>query len=838
MAQLPQRVGPYSIVDVLGEGAMGIVYLAQQTEPVRRTVALKLVKKTMDSRQVLAHYEAERQALAVMEHPSIVKVFDAGVTEDNHPYVVMERADGLPITQYCDEKRLTVRERVILFGEVCQAIQHAHQKGVVHRDLKPSHILVAQIGARSLPRIIDFGIAKELTSDEFDGVPPHYEREVVGTPAYMSPEQIDGSTDIDTRSDVYSLGIILYQLLVGTLPYEPDRRQGWAAFAAKLTKDPPTLRQRLSSLSDTQDTVANLRRTTPPALRRALRTDLDWIVARAIMRDRSQRYHTADALAADLSRYLADEPVLARHTSAAYRTRKFVHRHKLGVTFAGAAAMGIVAFSVGTAIQAARVAHARDEAEGLIDFMLNDLRDKLEPLGRLDILVDVGERSVRYFAGIPADQQTDPELSSRSQALVQLGRVFLDQGQVDEARRALYEAHRLAAELSRRHPENNEWLMGLGLAEFGLGQLHWRQGEPDSALVHFLAYRDVAEELARRDSSNLEYQLEVGYSHTNLGGVLRDQGDLEGALTEMKAALEVKERVAAAEPDRPQRRYDVAQGHNALGVILLDLGRPGEARDHFEAEVAIKDSLVREDPDNAPYRFRLASGLHFLANALHSTGDVRGAAERLTAARVQLEALTRRDTSNLRWMRNLAVAEFREGHFRLELGEGVRARSLTGSALARLEGLVARDPDQAGWRADLAEAHRERARALLAGGSVAEAWRNAQDAAAIDSALAAERERDPGEVTALAQDELALGEILLARGLPEEARAQERTAVDRLQPLVNRSTDEDLLLAMARGLARLGRSDEAIELVSRLEARGYAMPELKAIRELVGDTAG
>jgi tetratricopeptide (TPR) repeat protein len=838
MPGIPEHVGPYSIGEVLGEGAMGVVFLAEQREPVRRTVALKLLKRTTDSRQVLAGFEAERQALAVMDHPSIVKVFDAGVSEDQRPYVVMERVDGVPITEYCDEERLTIRERALLFEEVCRAIQHAHQKGVVHRDLKPSHILVSRLGERALPRIIDFGIAKAMGGVAFDGAPEDYEREVIGTPAYMSPEQIGASSDIDTRSDIYSLGIILYQLLVGTLPYEPDRRQGFAAVAAQLLREPPTLRSRLSSLSDTQDSVATLRRTTPPRLRRALRSDLEWIVARAIEKERSHRYQTADALAADLARYQADEPVQARRTSATYRFRKFVHRHKLGVSFAGAAAMGIVAFSVGTAIQAARVAQARDEAEGLIDFMLNDLRDKLEPLGRLDILVDVGERAVEYFRGIPAEDHTDPELSSRSQALTQLGRVLIDQGHVDEARQALDEALTLAAELSHRHPENDEWLMGLGYAEFAVGQMYWRQREPDSALVHFRAYQAIAQELARRDPSNVEYVLEVGYSHTNLGGVLRDLGNLEGALEQMRAALEVKERIAAAHPEIPARRYDVAQGHNALGVILRDLGRLPEARGHFEHEVAIKDSLVRADPDNAPYRFRLASGLHFLADALHDTGDVGGAAERLAAARVQLEALTREDPTNLRWLRNLAVAEHREGHVRLELGEVGRARSLGSAALARQEDLVQRDPDQPEWRADLGNLHRQYAQALLASGRLTEAWGHAQEAVTIDSALMTGRDGEGRDVIALGKDEILLGEIQLAQGSPEEARVWYTSAIGRLKPMVGQSADDELLVALARGLARSGRQDEAIELATRLEARGYDMPELTAIRALSGDDAG
>ena len=251
------RIGPYRIIDSLGEGGMGVVYLAEQSEPVRRRVALKILKAGVHSAEVLERFRAERQALAVMDHPGIAKVFDAGVTEDGSPYFAMELVDGSPLTDYCDDRRLSVAQRVRLFVDACRAVQHAHQKGVIHRDLKPSNILVTDVDGLPLPRIIDFGIAKAIQPPEFDGGRLTRDDQVMGTPAYMSPEQIDGSADVDTRTDIYALGIVLYQLITGALPYDSGAYRGWAAVAAQLHREPPSPAKRIEQLADTQETVSS-----------------------------------------------------------------------------------------------------------------------------------------------------------------------------------------------------------------------------------------------------------------------------------------------------------------------------------------------------------------------------------------------------------------------------------------------------------------------------------------------------------------------------------------------------------------------------------------------------
>jgi serine/threonine protein kinase len=369
--------GAYRLERLLGEGGVGEVWLAEQDAPVRRQVAIKLIKPGMDSRRVVARFEAERQALALMSHPSIAKVFDGGSTDEGRPYFVMEYVDGRPINDHCDGMSLSLAGRLRLFREVCDAVQHAHQKGVIHRDLKPSNVLVAG----SSPRVIDFGIAKAI-SEPLTGNAFNTEAgTLLGTPEYMSPEQAEtGSDDIDTRADVYSLGAMLYEISCGTLPIASDklRRRSLEELRRRIREDepqPPSVRFR--ALPD-REAVASRRSTTVEALRRDLSGDLDAIVMKAMEKDRNRRYGSASDLAADLERLLANEPVLARPQSTFYRVRKYALRHRTGFAFAAAAALVLPAFVVGLAFQVRQVSRERDRANReaaasrrVADFMAN-----------------------------------------------------------------------------------------------------------------------------------------------------------------------------------------------------------------------------------------------------------------------------------------------------------------------------------------------------------------------------------------------------------------------------------------------------------------------------------
>src|SRR5262245_57156163 len=321
--------GRYKLLEPIGEGGMGSVWMAQQSEPVRRLVAVKLIKAGMDSKQVLARFEAERQALALMDHPNIARVFDGGATPDGRPYFVMELVKGVPITRYCDEHHLTPRERLELFVPVCAAIQHAHQKGIIHRDIKPSNVLVALYDDRPVPKVIDFGVAKATGQQLTDRTLHTGFGAVVGTLEYMSPEQASlNNLDIDTRSDVYSLGVLLYELLAGSPPFsrkELEKVGFLEIFRVIREQEPPRPSAKLST-ADALPTLSANRGTEPVKLTRLLRGELDWIVMRALEKDRARRYETANGFAADVQRYLSGEPVLAHPSSTAYRLRKFVRK--------------------------------------------------------------------------------------------------------------------------------------------------------------------------------------------------------------------------------------------------------------------------------------------------------------------------------------------------------------------------------------------------------------------------------------------------------------------------------------------------------------------------------
>ena len=330
------RIGRYKLLQQIGEGGCGVVFMAEQEEPVRRRVALKVVKPGMDTKSVIARFEAERQALALMDHPNIAHVFDAGATDSGRPYFVMELVRGIKITDYCDQKSLTTVERLDLFIQVCEAVQHAHQKGIIHRDLKPSNILVTtSTEEKPLPKVIDFGIAKATTGQRLTDKTLFTAFEMlIGTPAYMSPEQAElTSRDVDTRSDIYSLGVLLYELLTSTTPF--DARELLKAGLDEVrrvirSEEPVRPSTRLSTMMAGDLTiVSEHRRSQPPKLIREVRGDLDWIVIKAMEKDRSRRYQTANGLAMDIGRYLAGEVVLARPPSSLYKFRKFFLRHKL-----------------------------------------------------------------------------------------------------------------------------------------------------------------------------------------------------------------------------------------------------------------------------------------------------------------------------------------------------------------------------------------------------------------------------------------------------------------------------------------------------------------------------
>ncbi len=452
-----RQIGPYKLLQQIGEGGMGIVFMAEQIEPVRRRVALKIIKPGIDTREVIARFEAERQALAMMDHPNIAKVLDAGTTDQGRPYFVMELVNGQPLTQYCDEHSLTTRERLKLFSQVCRAVQHAHQKGVIHRDLKPGNILVANYDHEAVPKVIDFGVAKATNQQLTPKTLFTHLGQLVGTLEYMSPEQARrNQLDVDTRSDIYSLGIVLYELLTGETPLDKEFLQS-AAFdevLRQIREQEPVLPSLKLSTSKHLSSVAARRRVDPARLAALVRGDLDWIVLKTLQKDRSERYATAQELSDDIRRYLEDMPIQAGPPRAAVRIRKFVKRNRWQVVGAASLllvlALASVVFFISQQASAQRIADRSQRTSAAVESASLALGQAINsPIGNRAEWVAL-EAEVQRIEDLLADGEVSAEVNGRASALL---------AKAEEARAERDIAARLEDVLivSASHPDKQSW---------------------------------------------------------------------------------------------------------------------------------------------------------------------------------------------------------------------------------------------------------------------------------------------------------------------------------------------------------------------------------------------
>jgi serine/threonine protein kinase/tetratricopeptide (TPR) repeat protein len=554
-------IGPYVFIKKLGEGGMGQVWLAEQTAPVRRQVALKLIRVGMYDDSVLLRFQSEQQSLAVMNHPTIAKVFDAGSTPDGQPYFVMEFVDGPSITKYCDNKKLKIRDRLELFIKVCEGVQHAHQKAIIHRDLKPSNILVAEVDGKPMPRIIDFGIAKAISSQSnADQTMFTQVGAMVGTPGFMSPEQADPTIqDVDTRTDVYSLGVILYALLTGMLPFDTDqwkKRPIDEVLRQLREDDPPSPSTKLNVDKQTSTAVAERRGTMPKQLAGQLHGDLDAITLKAVEKDRARRYGTPSELAADIQRYLSNEPVQAQPPTTSYRLQKYVRRHRVAVSIAAGVALLLAGFVVVQAVQLRRITRERDRANRITDFMTNMFKDS-DPGQSRGNTITVREVLDKASSDIDTGLAKDPEL--QAQLLYVMATVYDQLGLF--AKSESLSARSFDIRLRALGPRNAYTLDSQAIAGFEL----WRLGhypEAEKLLRDALAVSQKSLGLSNLTTIGLQYHLSL---------TLADEGRYPEAETLAREALESCRRSLGRENAETMRLIF------GLSAILGDEGKYPES---------------------------------------------------------------------------------------------------------------------------------------------------------------------------------------------------------------------------------------------------------------------
>jgi serine/threonine protein kinase/tetratricopeptide (TPR) repeat protein len=650
-------IGRYHLLEVIGEGGMGEVWLAEQTEPVHRKVALKLIKAGMNTREVIARFESERQALALMDHPGIAKVFDAGSTPEGAPYFVMEYVAGVPITAYCDNHSLSTRERLQLLIQVCEAVQHAHQKAIIHRDLKPSNILVTEVDGRAAPKIIDFGVAKALTQKLTADTLFTHVGALIGTPAYMSPEQANSAgQDIDTRTDVYSLGVIFYELLAGVGPLDLERIT-LDEFLRKLREDdPPTPSTRLRSQDPTKSAeVARKRHTEPLALVNQIRGDLDWIALKALEKDRARRYGSPSELAADIGRYLRNEPVLAVPPSAVYRARKFARRYRVPLATVCAFLLVLIVAAVFSIRQRLRADDEAAVAQAVNDFLQNDLlaqasvANQASPGAKLDPDLKVRTALDRAAVRITGRFDREPEVEAAIRDTI--GQTYIDLGLYPEARKQLERA--------------------LYLYRRALGVQNEKSLRTMSRLARTTFFEGKSAQAEKQYSQTLEtMQRVLGAEHpetltcmTGLALTYRVQGKFAQAQALQSHALAIQRRVLGG--DHP----DTLTSMGNLAIIYYQQAKYAEAEALYRQTLEIqRRKLGLEHPDSLTF-------MNGLALTYYQEGKY-AQAEALQNQTYQIErrVLGPEHQATLKSMNNLAIDYYVRGKY-------AEAEALYGQAL-------------------------------------------------------------------------------------------------------------------------------------------------------------
>ncbi len=602
---VPEAIGPYIVGKHLGAGGMGDVYLAEQQHPIRRTVALKLIRVGLETKEVVARFESERQALAMMEHPNIARAYDAGSTKDGRPYFVMEYVEGLPINEYCDQARLNTLQRLELLAQVCDGLQHAHHKAVIHRDIKPSNVLVTVADGVPIPKIIDFGVAKAAAQPLTEQTMFTEVGQLVGTPDYMSPEQatLDGG-DVDTRSDIYSVGVLMYEVLVGALPFDRGELQkaGLEAVLRRIREvDPPRPSARVKTQNPIDGRALESRKTTLNRLTVELRGELDWITMKALEKDPSRRYASASEFADDLRRFLKHEPVSAGPPGFRYSASKFIRRHRVGAAFASLAALFLVTIALTNYSQSKVIAAERDRASAeaesasqLSGFLIGLFKDADPARAKgADItardLLEVGAQKIDALDDQPMVQAAFAEA---------IGGVYGTIGMFDEGRALLEDAHAY-----RTANRNGDQASELAYAGSGLelSTLFMKAGRPDEGLA-------LAKESVEIHERLLGSSEELAASLNGYGNALWNTGDMEEAEVQHRRALEIRRKVLG-----PRHSAVAASLHNVASLMFL-------GGDLEQAERLYLESIDIAEETEGPNDFGVATSMHTLAMVYSESG--------------------------------------------------------------------------------------------------------------------------------------------------------------------------------------------------------------------------
>jgi len=811
---------------------MGEVY-AGLDETLKRRVALKAIRPEHRLQpESKARFLREARLLSQLDHANICRVYDY-IEGDDRDWLVLELIEGKSLKTAL--KAGIDRTRAMSIAQqIAQVLVATHAAGVVHRDLKPGNVMLT---GKDHVKVLDFGLAFShaggrdrhhpevpegapgeplaITGDaEVTQTTPSaragssssiasradYSRFetsgglIMGTLAYMSPEQARGEP-ATTASDMFAFGLLLQELFTGRHPH-PEHIDG-ADLLARVQRG-----QTESPEGVPSDLAVLIRRLTSPSP--------------------AQRTTAVDAL--DRLRWIADKPKR--------RLRALAIAAVLAI-----AALGGIKYAIDLARERTAAVAARDEAnqrreqaESLIEFMLGDLRKKLEPVGRLEILDDVGTKAMAYFAAVPESSLSDKELLRRSTALYQIGSVRIAQGHLEAATKPLQESLALAATLAARTPDDADRLFELGQSHYWLGFVHWRRRHLDDALVNFGEYLRVSQQLAARSPDRADWAQELAAAHSNIGSVLPERGDLAGALDRFRACLAIEERLLASHPDDNGLRRAVASSNNTIGVVLRRSGKLDEALKHHEAELALQQELVRRDPGNANWQLSLAVAHNYVGNLFDARGLGTAAVREFQTAIQILEPLTRRDPTNMTWRRELARNHLRLGRSLLGSANPGSLRELQ-EAVATFDAMAASDRTNVSWQRDAAEAHHARGEARLGANDVTGAQADAQAATSLSDTVLARNpdDRDASRIRVLAFT--LAGQIQSRRGDAAGAHASWQEALVIIEPLAKDASDHRLLEPWTRILLLLGKQGEAVRVLERLDSTGYRSTSLsEAVR--------